>query len=111
MNWAKILKSPLEEVPLQHPISAAKMKDVSDLLTILFEQYWKDNPSLIWYKNIIVGSPSGPEDEEVECDCLEDDCADHFVILKESNTPLNLALATLTVGKESTRLEQRPTPN
>ncbi|KAG8254992.1 hypothetical protein J6590_103209 [Homalodisca vitripennis] len=55
----------MKQIPLKHHISAAKKKDVSDLLIILFEQDWQETPSLHWYINIIVGSPSGSEDEEV----------------------------------------------
>jgi hypothetical protein len=80
MNWAKILETPLEDIPLVHFVSAAKKKDVNELLTILFEQNWQENVSLQWYKDIIVDTPSSPEEEEevVECDCLEEDCAHHL---------------------------------
>lgn len=77
--WANILKTPLSEVPLSHPISAAKKKDVIQLLTILFENNWKEDEKFAWYHKICFESPDLEGDElEVECDCLEDDCAMHL---------------------------------
>ncbi|KAG8285628.1 hypothetical protein J6590_076472 [Homalodisca vitripennis] len=81
MNWATILKAPLREVPLIHPITNAKKKDVDGLLKILFGEHWGRDESLSWYNDIIHGENTPTIEEEIEvpqCDCLEDDCALHI---------------------------------
>lgn len=83
-NWDKILKIPLGEIPLIHPISSAKKKDVDELLSLLYDQNWKEDETLSWYKNIVVGEniptvlEQEHENEDEACCCLEDDEAMHI---------------------------------
>lgn len=79
-NWENILTSSLEVIPLVHQISAAKKKDVNELLTILFENQWKEDEKFEWYNNIVncVEAVEHSDEEEVLCDCLEHDCAIHI---------------------------------
>ncbi|KAG8200012.1 hypothetical protein JTE90_001243 [Oedothorax gibbosus] len=83
-NWEKILSTPLPMIPLIHPISNEKKKDVNELLTTLFSTEWINDDSLSWYRNIVSNEafPTSSENDEcvkeIECDCLEDDCAIHI---------------------------------
>ncbi|KAG8175887.1 hypothetical protein JTE90_024060 [Oedothorax gibbosus] len=83
-NWEKMLSTPLPMIPLIHPISNEKRKDVNELLTTLFSTEWINNDSLSWYRNIVSNEtfPTSSENDdcvnEIECDCLEDDCAIHI---------------------------------
>lgn len=81
MNWATILKAPLGEVPLVHPITGAKKKDVDGLLKVLFGEEWTKDQTLSWYNDIIHGESTPTIEDEIDqptCDCLEDDCALHI---------------------------------
>lgn len=82
-TWQKILRTPLTELPMVHPISTPKKKDVDELLTIMFDDKWKDDEAFSWYKSIVDGEiPAASENEESEevvlCDCLEHDDAIHI---------------------------------
>lgn len=78
ISWVNILNKPLQELPLVNHISADKKKDVDQLLTILFEKDWKNDEKLVWYTKIITECPtSETTNEEVFCECLEDDNAIH----------------------------------
>lgn len=77
-KWCNIVKAPLDNVPLIHPISAAKKKDVANLLTLLFDEGWENEENLSWYKKIVYDIPEGEDPEGDECDCLEHDCAIHI---------------------------------
>lgn len=80
-DWAKILSAKINDVPLVHPITKAKKKDVGELLSALFGVNWTEDDTLEWYKSIVSGEavPSSQEDDaDCECDCLEEDCgAEH----------------------------------
>lgn len=81
INWATILRAPLKEIPLSHPITRAKEKDVDNLLKIHFGEEWTKDESLSRYNEIIHGETTPTIDDEIDqptCDCLEDDCELHI---------------------------------
>lgn len=67
----------LQKVPLCHPITSDKKKDVDKLLKKLFGDSWAseniDN-RLDWYKTVLFDTPSAENNVEEEiCDCLENE--------------------------------------
>lgn len=78
-KWINILNNPLKNIPLVHPISSPKKKDVAELLNILFGKEWTKDSNLEWYKKVCFEGVDGqPDEEQQECDCLENDCAIHL---------------------------------
>lgn len=83
-NWEKILRISLGEIPLVHPISAAKKKDVAEPLSLLYGQNWKEDQSFEWYRSILLAeniptaSSEHEHEDENECCCLADDEAMHI---------------------------------
>lgn len=76
-KWSNILKTQLNTVPLIHTVSAAKKKDISELLNNLFDKGWEVDESLSWYKKVCFDIPEGEDQDSDNCDCLEPDCAIH----------------------------------
>lgn len=76
VNFIKSLE--LEKLPLHHDISNDKKKDVKSLLNLLFGDDWEtmedERNQFGWYKSILqTESISNDSEEEVICECLEDE--------------------------------------
>lgn len=81
----------LEELPLVHQLPPQKVTNVESLLKAEYNDDWRSDPELAWYKSIIDkevmrnatttegGNVEVAEQEEMECDCLcEEDPALHL---------------------------------
>ena len=57
------------------PLTAAKKKDVNNLLVKQFGEEWKTIPDLVWYKNIVedVHDNTESHQHDAECECNEPD--------------------------------------
>ncbi|KAJ8898058.1 hypothetical protein PR048_003418 [Dryococelus australis] len=89
------VKVVLPQLPLKHNITAAKQKDVNNLLEILYGKEWRGDNRLKWYENIVKTGSTMEDKEEVDamqedscncldavqedsCNCLDDDCGMHI---------------------------------
>lgn len=81
-GWShkRALDQPVEELPLGHPVAAAKKKDVKSLLNTMYGKEWEEDESFAWYRGILKDGIEVEEwepEEESVCECLEEDSACH----------------------------------
>ncbi|KAG8309842.1 hypothetical protein J6590_075648 [Homalodisca vitripennis] len=93
--------SPQARFLLVHTISAAKKKDVAELLNNLFDASWKEDDKLSWYKQVCFDSPEGNEQDEEMSNVEECDCLESKVRAKKPSLTLNLGTNGLKVTSES----------
>lgn len=80
-NSKNAMNFTMKELPLSHPISREKIRDVKKLISLNFGEEWEtmNENFLEWYRSVLsIETEVLQENEDELCDCLCEETAVHI---------------------------------